>query len=230
MKNTLNEILEDFKNLKEKYPERFTIIIDRIYTNLDNTQNAVIKNRILIASYSFLYLLAVMGRLNLSFINQYLNISKENPFFTIESVEKIIIMFAPLLFSLVYYLLMVSKFHRGILHVVLNKIFKNNLIVFGLLNPYSSGGTRGFFNKINNEEKTHKFNKFIELYYYILVILISIGVFTYLTFRRSNLNINSFFLFLIIILTCLFILYKTYKDIKKYKKIKTGIEKYNFID
>ena len=230
MELNLEKILDDFKKLYKEYPERFTPFIERIFDNLDNTQRVVIKNRVLIASYSCLYILAVMSHLNLLFINQYLNISTENPFLSIESVERLIIIIAPLFLTLVYYLLMVSKIRRGLYYVVLNKYYKYNMFAYELFLPYSTGGTRGFLDKLNGRTKSHNFNKFVELYYYLFIILISMIIFVFEIFKTSNFHLTSIIVYAVIILASLYMMFKINMDVKRYKKIKKTIESYNLIE
>ncbi len=106
--------LEEFRKLLASNSEKPKEIYSRVISNLDFTQKKIIQYRKLIAVYSAFYYLAVFDHLNLVFINQYLKISQENPFFSIDSIERLIIIVAPIFLAILYYLMILAKFHRGV--------------------------------------------------------------------------------------------------------------------
>ena len=219
--------LEEFKKLLNGNEDKSKEIYSRVISNLDHTQKKIIQYRKLLAVYLVFYYLAVFDHLNLIFINQYLKISKDNPFLSIGSIEKLIIIVAPMFFSILYYIMVLSKFHRGLLNVFINKYNNSELISFVLTHPYSAGLVRGFLNKMKGKERLHVFNKYLELYFYLITIGLSVVLMVFFLIKDFS---PATTIFVVISATVsLIVLLKLRNDIDDYWSFKIEFMEYKFL-
>ncbi len=214
----MQDKFEEFKKLLVTSPEKPKEIYSRVIDNQVHTQKKIIQYRKLIVVYAVFYYLAVLDHLNLVFINQYLKISADNTFLSLDSVERLMVIVAPMFFSIVYYLLLLAKFHRGLITVYINKYNNSESISFFLTQSFSAGLVRGFFSRLKNKNTKHKFNKYFELSFYMFTVLSSIIIMIYFVFKNFVL-LNAIFIGISSVVS-IFVIWKLYKDIDDYKAFK----------
>lgn len=203
-----------FKKILED-KSKWEFIVSRILSNIDSSQKYVIRYRATFVLYSILYILALIDHLNLEIFNQYLIISPNNPFLSLDNIENMILAFAPSIFSILLYLIFLAKFHRGILHEILNIYIKKDEFIFLTLNTFSSGHVRKFFRSIKKELKAHNFNKYAELIYYWFITLTAAFI--------PFFNPSNIILHIIMSLFTLTMVYIIFRDLKIYKQVKHEI-------
>lgn len=219
----IKKLLDNFNVLLSNTTNQKAEIYQRLIENRDYTQSKIVKFRMIISIYSVFYVLAVLEHLELKSIIDFVLISEKNKFFSIENIEMLIIVVAPVFFALIYYLMVLAKFHRGLINVFINKYNSDDIISFRLMHQFSAGSIRSFLSVMEGESKKHKFNKYSELIYYLTIILSTILILIIFYFFKWN-DVSGIIVVFSILMS-VYILFKMSRDVSTYKKFKKEFNK-----
>lgn len=225
MKYKIREKINDF--IKVNKHEGNVEILNSLIGNRQNTQSKVIYYRKTFLIATCIYYMIILNIFDPSIIGIKFNeASNTTRLFGFNSLMEFIILMAPITFSSLYYVMVLSLIHRSVLNIAINKIqeknFKKESILHYLSFPFSSGLIIKLLSLVGSNRliSTLRINiKHIEYILYIIVVVCTIIVLIKNIVPITNLNP---IIAIISTVSTIIILTNTWGTLYNYKKTKNA--------
>lgn len=175
MKNKIKDKINDF--IEANTVESANEVLDSLLTNRQQTQNKVIYYRKTFLIAASIYFMIVLGIFDPSIIGiKFNDIGSHSRPFGFNNLLEFIILMAPITFSLLYYITVLSLIHRSVLNIAINKIqkrkYKKEAILHYLNFPFSSGLLIGLLSNVNNNSLISWFRKNSKQMEYLIYVFV----------------------------------------------------------